>query len=315
MNNEVLVIGAGYMAKEYVKYLNFSKKRITLVGRKKKNLNFLKKKFNLSNTYSGGLKKENLLNKNFKYAIVAVNERFASKVTKILIENKVNNILIEKPGAKNLKELLNLSMLAKKNRCNVYLAYNRRFYESINEVIKIIKKDKGILSANFSFTEWTSKISKAGFEKYLKKNWFYFNSLHLIDLIFFLIGKPKKINSNSSFFSKEFKNNIFTGMGISRNNVPFSYHSNWLSSGSWLINLYTKKRKIILSPLEEIKLQKVNSLLVKKHLFKKKYDTKFKAGIGLMLNDFFSKRSKMIKLSDYIKDFKYYSKICGFNFD
>tara|TARA_X000000950_G_scaffold288686_1_gene406750 strand:- start:3201 stop:4148 length:948 start_codon:yes stop_codon:yes gene_type:complete len=314
MKSEVLVIGAGYMAQEYVKYLKFLKKEITLIGKRKKNVSYLKHKFKLSNTHSGGLKRKNLSSKNFKYAIVAVNEKFAAKVIKLLIQNKVKNILIEKPGAKNINELIHLNKLSKKNNCNIFLAYNRRFYESIKEVNKIIKKDKGILSADFSFTEWTKKISKAGFEKYLKKNWFYFNSLHLIDLIFFLIGNPKKINSNSYFFNKEFKNTIFTGNGVSTKNIPFSYHSNWISSGSWMINLYTKKRKIILSPLEEIKFQEINKLEIKKHFFKKKYDIKFKAGIGLMLNIFFAEKSNLLKLNHYLKNFKYYSRICGFNF-
>jgi predicted dehydrogenase len=314
MKNEVLVVGAGYMAQEYIKYLKFLKKKITLIGKTKEKVNSLKLKFNLSSTYSGGLKNKNLSGKDFKYAIVAVNEKFAAKVIKLLIQNRVKNILIEKPGAKNINELINLNKLSKKNKCNIYLAYNRRFYESIEEVNKIIKKDKGILSADFSFTEWTKKISKAGFEKYLKKNWFYFNSLHLIDLIFFLIGKPKKINSNSYFFTKEFKNNIFTGNGISTKNIPFSYHSNWISSGSWMINLYTKKRKIILSPLEEIKFQEINKLKIKKHFFKKRYDIKFKAGLGLMIDVFFTKKSNLLKLNDYLRNFKYYSRICGFNF-
>ena len=43
-------------------------------------------------------------------------------------------------------------------KCKVYIAYNRRFYENIKIIKKIALSDGGILSANFSFTEWIDKI-------------------------------------------------------------------------------------------------------------------------------------------------------------
>ena len=252
---KILIVGAGYMADNYLKFLKSKKHEIILVGKRKK-YSHIKKRYQLNETFVGGLENFSFRDKKLDKAIVAVNEKYAFKVTKILIKNRIKNILIEKPGAKNLNELVKLDAFSKKVGCKIYCAYNRRFYENITLVKKFTQRQGGILSANFSFTEWTDKIRKGKFENYLKFKWFYFNSLHLIDLCFFIIGKPKKYFSIVKGYNKEFNNNIFTGSGISVKNIPFSYHSNWLSSGRWEINLYTKKGKFLLAPLEDIKFQK-----------------------------------------------------------
>jgi len=310
----VLIIGAGYMAQNYINYFIKKKFSITVVGNKKNNIDFYKTKKNKIKIIYGGLENFKIKKKSFRYAIVAVNEKNILKVTKILIKKNIKNILLEKPGAKNLRELNQINKLSMSKKCKVYIAYNRRFYENIKIIKKIALSDGGILSANFSFTEWIDKIKKLNFEKYLTQKWFFYNSLHLIDLVFFLIGNPKKLFTHSSHVDKHFNKTSFVGSGITIKKILFSYHSNWSSAGRWEINLYTKKRRIILSPLEEIKIQNKNTINVNNIQFKKKFDNVFKPGISLMINSFLKDKKDLPILKTYIKNFRLYKKIAGYNF-
>jgi len=45
---------------------------------------------------------------------------------------------------------------------------------------------------------------------------------------------------------------IFVGSGITENNIPFSYHADWNSSGGWGIEVMTKENAYRLIPLEDL---------------------------------------------------------------
>ena len=212
----ILIVGAGYMAQEYCNYLVTTKNFLTIIGRKKNKINLDEKKYKNVKVLYGGIEKSQLDLKQFTHAIIAVNEKNCFPIVSLLIKNKIKNILVEKPGAKNIYELKKMQKIVLQSKSKIYIAYNRRFYESIKFVKDLIKKDKGIISASFSFTEWIDKIKSAKFEKYLMKKWFYFNSLHLIDLIFYLIGDPKLIFSKSDKKNKNFTKSLYLGFGISK---------------------------------------------------------------------------------------------------
>ena len=190
LKKNLLIVGAGYMAEEYIKTLNNLKLNYDLVGNKKKNVNKLSKKYGKP-FYFGGIKNYKI-KKIYTHCIICVNEDkiFSSLVS--VVNKGIKNILIEKPGGNNFYEIKKIRNIAIKKKTNIFVGYNRRFYENIFYVKKIIKKDGGIISADFSFTEWTDKIKKLKYKNDIFRKWFYFNSLHIIDLIFHLIGKPKK---------------------------------------------------------------------------------------------------------------------------
>ena len=58
-----------------------------------------------------------------------------------------------------------------------------------------IKRDGGVKSFNFDFTEWTNKVGKLVTNKKVLKNWFLLNSTHVVDLAFYLGGVPKNMTS------------------------------------------------------------------------------------------------------------------------
>jgi len=309
LKKNTLIVGAGYMAQEYIKTFNRLKINYDLIGNKEKKVKILSKKYGKL-FHFGGIKNYNV-KKTYSHCVICVNE---DKIFYSLIDvlNKgIKNILIEKPGGNNFNEIKKIKNAAKKYKSNVYIAYNRRFYENIFFIKKIIKKDGGVISADFSFTEWTDKIKKLKYKNDIFRKWFYFNSLHIIDLIFHLIGKPKKMSSYSGNVLFPFKNSTFVGSGFTEKKIYFSYHSNWNSAGRWGINLYTKNKKIILSPIEKIFVQKKNSLDVTEMKFKKIFDNKLKPGLAKMILEFtLNKKKKTIETyNDYCKCLPIYEKI------
>ena len=311
---KVLLVGAGYMAEEYIKVLNHLRIDFDLVGNGKKKVKNLEKIYN-GNFFWGGIEKFNF-KKKYTHCAICVNEKKIYKVVRSITKNNIKNILIEKPGGDNLLEIKKISHLSKLKNLNIYIGYNRRFYESTLFLKKKIAQDKGIISADFSFTEWTDKILKLKYKRDIYRKWFYFNSLHVIDLVFYIIGLPKKINSLSGNNLPPFTKSTFVGSGITEKNIFFSYHSNWNSAGRWSVNIYTKKNRIILSPLEKVLIQKKNHIAIKEIKFKKKYDDKFKPGIGYMLETFIIKKNKksLQTYKNYAKNFSYYEKISLFPF-
>ena len=309
LKKNVLIVGAGFMANEYLKTLQILSVNYDLVGNRKKNVKNLEKKFKKT-FYFGGI--ENFKSEKFySHCVICVNEDKILKSIISVLNKGIKNILVEKPGGNSLKEIKKITNISKKYKAKIFIAYNRRFYESIFQVHKIIKKDKGIISADFSFTEWTDKIKKFNYKNEIYKKWFFFNSMHIIDLVFYLIGKPKELSSYSGYPLFPFKNSTFVGSGVSEKNIFFSYHSNWNSAGRWAINLYTRNKRIILSPLEKIYIQKKNSVNLKEIKFKKKFDHKYKPGLANLLIEFIFSRKKIILQSypDYSKCFSIYEKI------
>ena len=66
---------------------------------------------------------------------------------------------MEKPGGINYTEINELENIVKEE-VELFVAYNRRFYQSVLQAKEEIEKDGGALSARFEFTEWSHVIEK-----------------------------------------------------------------------------------------------------------------------------------------------------------
>jgi hypothetical protein len=72
-------------------------------------------------------------------------------------------------------------------------------------------------------------------------------------MAFDIIGFPKEITSvQSGIIDWHNSGSIFTGCGISENNIPFTYHADWDSGGRWGIEVFTKENSYSLIPLEQL---------------------------------------------------------------
>jgi len=182
---------------------------------------------------------------------------------------------------------------------------------------KIIQEDGGCFTAQFDFTEWSHVIEKIDMPSELKENWFLANSTHVIDLAFYLIGKPTEMYAQHQGELSWHKPSKFSGSGITDRNVLFHYGANWESAGRWGIEITTAKRKLIFCPLERLKIQKKGTIdIVTLENIDYKKDQDFKAGIYNQTKTFIHGEMDGLKpLREQVLDFKYYNKILGKNID
>ena len=308
--NKIWLIGLGKMSYEYAKVLSSLKLNFDTIARSK---NKISKKYHKNIYYNGlrdFLKKQN---KPAEYAIIAVSVEELFNVSKILIQFGVKNILLEKPGSLTIKNLNLLLSKSKNYKTSIYIAYNRRYYQSIEQIKSLYLKNNNILSVDFNFTEIKNRFLNK-FPDEVLDNWLIVNSSHVLDLVFYLIGIPKKINCFTyvpNYYKK--KPSIFIGNGLSKKNIPFSYHSNWSSPGNWSISIMTNEYRIVLNPIEEIKIQKIGKFKIEDVNINKSIDKKFKPGLYNMVDDFIfkTKKSKLPTLKEHIINFKYFKKIAN----
>jgi len=305
------LIGSGNMANEYFKVLKSLKANVKIIGRGIKSARHFSKK-NKTTVFSGGIKKNLKLFKTPEQAIIATQEESLCEAACSLIRAGTKRVLLEKPGGINIVELKKIKKLSKKYNSKIFIAYNRRFYNSVLEAKRIIQRDKGILSVQFDFTEYSNIIAKLKRVPNVKKHWVLVNSAHVIDLVFYLTGNPKKfyyLNKDSIKWHPS--SAIFAGAGITSKKIIFSYHSNWRSQGRWGIELFTKKHKIVFRPLEEV--YTVNKNIPNYIKFKNNLDKKYKPGIYRQTKSFLENKDKSFcTIDEQINRFKLFYKIASY---
>lgn len=278
--NCILLVGAGGMALEYAKVLFAMNEKFVIVGRGEKSARSFTQLLG-QNVITGGINRW-IQKRNFTpdKAIVAVSGDQLGMVAINLLKIGVKSILLEKPGGYNFAEIRKVANESKKRSSQIYIAYNRRFYASTIAARKIIKKDGGVSSCFFEFTELGYLVLKLKNLDQIKKEWFLHNSTHVIDLAFFLSGKPEEM---STYVSGElsWSNNpsTYVGAGITDKGCLFSYHSNWNAPGRWNLEILTKKHRLIFKPMEKLHIQKIGSLEIKELVLDNGLDITFKPGL------------------------------------
>ncbi|MDP3731157.1 MAG: Gfo/Idh/MocA family oxidoreductase [bacterium] len=310
---KILLVGTGHMAKAYAQVLKAVKKDFFTVGRGDQSASAFEQATGRP-VARGGLK--NWLTENTDQvpstAIVAVDEEQLSPSARLLIQHGVKSILLEKPGGLNRPDLEKTQRIAEKKKARVFVAYNRRFYASTLKAKEIIKKDGGVISFNFDFTERSSLIEKSNKPTLVKKEWLLANSSHVLDLAFFLGGKPKKINSYlAGGLSWHPRASVYAGAGISQSKALFSYHANWASAGRWSVEIMTSKHKLIFRPLEKLHIQKTGSMDIEEVKINDQLDIKFKPGLYRLVESFLTSQNNLPSIIEQVKNLKYYNLIDG----
>ena len=269
-NKSVAIIGSGFMANHYSLVLaKIGIHDVEIVGRTKKSVKLISEKYNFKSIhqdYKNGIK---LLSKK-DLVIVTTPIQDIISATKLAIKYGQKNILIEKPGSLYSNELLKLNKIKKSKK--IFVGYNRLFYPNLQKLFQLTKKDGGISSCNFTFTEWIDRIDFKKYPKSVSSRWGIANSLHVISMAFRLIGMPKKITCfRSGKLPWHETGSVFVGCGISKHNIPFSYNADWSSSGRWGIEVTTKKNAYRLIPLEKLYRCPRNSTTWSSVTFTRKY--------------------------------------------
>lgn len=284
----IWIIGAGTIAKEYAKVLSALHKEYIVIGRSKESAERFENETGHS-VERGGLSAflENIPDQSLpSHVIVAVDVTQLADITAELIKRNISYILTEKPGFAEVSELDKFNSLLGNSKSKVFLAYNRRFYASVIAAEKIIKEDGGLLSFHFEFTEWEKSVLSDPRDRKVLDNWFYANSTHVVDLAFYLGGFPKRISSYTSGKIDWYKHSTFVGAGETVNGILFSYCANWYAPGRWAVELMTSKHRIYLKPMEKLQIQKLNSVTVESVEIDDRLDKEFKPGFYLQTKSF-----------------------------
>lgn len=307
------LIGSGIMAIDYVSVLKNLKQPFDVIGRGQGSALLFKKKTGI-NVITGGIKAYLKKTSGPEAAIVAVGVEQLADVAKDLINSGTKHILLEKPGALNFKEIKLLNSLANKKKAKVYIAYNRRFYQPVQQMLKLIKKNEKILSVNFEFTEWAHVIKPLKFGKGVKKHWLVANSSHVIDLAFYLCGKPKDWKCwNTGSINWHPSSARFCGSGITDKGIIFSYLSDWQAPGRWSLELLTNKNRFVFKPMEELKVIKLGSVSIETLESKNKIDKNYAPGLFLQTKNFIEKKDSIFcTLTEQTENMKIYSKMAGY---
>lgn len=276
----VWLIGAGPMAQEYVKVLKNINNDYLIVGRSQKSCDEIRANTN-AQVIEGGYNQFLASNPDCaEFAIICLQVHQLAECATQLMEYGVKHILLEKPAGNSKEEMQSLAELEAKHSAKLFVAYNRRFYSSVDKAKEIIEQDGGLSSCHFEFTEWWHRIKDLDKPAEVFDKWLIGNSSHVIDMAFHLIGSPKEISCYSSGSVEHHnKSGVFVGSGISERNVLFSYIADWSAPGRWSIELLTPKHRIILKPLEEVKVIKLGTVNEEAVVIDDVLDKKFKPGL------------------------------------
>lgn len=310
MAKKILLVGAGPMAVDYFKVLKALNYEVTVVGRSEKSALDFESKTG-QKAFAGGL--TSFLKSSaseFEAAIVAVGVEQLASATAELINHDVRSILVEKPAGMNRKEIEDLAILATSKKADVFVAYNRRFYSSVLKAEEIIKTDGGVSSFNFEFTEWAHVIEPLQKAPGVKETWLLANSTHVIDLAFYIGGKPAVMNSYTSGQLSWHKHSVYSGAGRSVTGALFSYQANWEAPGRWVLEVLTKNSRLIFKPMEELQIQVKGSVAINKVEIDNTLDTQFKPGLHRQTEAFLVKEySKLKSITQQLEDAKIYEQI------
>lgn len=311
-NQRVLVVGAGNMAKEYCKVLDALRYEPLVIGRGKESAAKLENEMRV-NVLRGGIEKNiGEIHNIPEYAVVACSVEELAHSTRVLLENDVKNILVEKPAALYRRDLEEIEALTREKKANVYVAYNRRFYASTEEAQRIIAKDGGVLSFSFEFTEWGHDIKKTSHSNEVKENWFLANSSHVVDLAFYLGGFPREMScyiAGSLDWHK--RAGIYAGAGVSEQGALFSYQANWGAPGRWAVEVLTAHHRLYFKPMEKLQIQEMGTVAVNFAELDDRLDITYKPGIYKQMESFLNGKpdGKKLSISEQMAHMTFYEKI------
>jgi len=307
----IILIGAGEISKDYAKVLKDLGQDFEVISRSKKPLEYFNEKYK-STVHHGGIENYNFDNKIITHAIVATPIESLYEVGRKLISKGIKNILLEKPGPISKTELKRLQSVASKNGVNIYIAFNRRFYQSVIFLKKILLKER-ILGINFEITEWPSTIDDTKYSDDVLNKWILSNSSHVIDTVLSIGGKFKELNSYQSGSSIKWHpaGDTFIGSGITEKNIPFTYFGYWNSAGRWGIEIFTDNGKFILKPLESLQYQEKNTVQVSEYPgINYELDKLYKPGLYLQTKAFlYDKSPDICSIQEQLDNFDLYKEI------
>jgi predicted dehydrogenase len=199
--------------------------------------------------------------------VVAVDEPAAPAAVARLVERGARHVLVEKPGALSSADLRELARAT--TGASVFVGYNRRFYPSVDRARALIEEDGGPLAVAFEFTEIESRVladaARRDLGSEVLSRWGAANSLHVIDLAFHLGGAPEELAANrAGSLDWHPAGAVFAGRGRTDRGALFVYLATWSGAGRWAVEVTTRRRRLVLRPLETLQQQARDSFALER---------------------------------------------------
>jgi hypothetical protein len=242
----LVIIGTSKIIEEHIKCLVKLKFKILAIcsSRKKStNLSYLSKKYKIKNSFDNYIDCEKFLgtnNKDFAFFLGPRIKDTENILLKCLKYKK--KVFIEKPITKDL----NFIKKIKNYNNNIFVGYNRIFYQNIAYIKKNICDKKNL------FIE----VSCPENNKYDIST----NSCHIISILFYLFGKIEIINIQRNV------NYILIIAKIKLKGL-ITIRFNFNSSENFSINIIDKTKLYILKPIENLNVYD-KIMIIKKNNFK-----------------------------------------------
>lgn len=311
---QVWLIGSGTMAVAYAAVLKELAVDLTVVGRGTASADAFTQATGL-NVVRGGVQQALAAASVMPdAAIVAVGVEMLFETAHALVAAGVKSILIEKPGALYQDQLIALRDLALRQGSDVRIGYNRRHFASTIQALAMAQVDGGFTSCTFEFTEWGHEIETLVKGEGVKERWLLSNSSHVIDLVFFLIGRPQKLNTQvSGSLDWHPSGSRFVGSGESDRGIPFSYHANWDAPGRWGVELLSRNYRYIFRPMEALHVMRRGSIAIEAVPLDNALDLQFKPGLMRQTRDFLEgHRVQICSLDEQLLVWEDYCRIAGY---
>jgi predicted dehydrogenase len=313
----ILVVGCGQMAEDYAKVLVSLGLPFSVSGRGMEKVNAFSQKYPEAQVMGGGVSAYLASREVPEYAIVAVNVPALAETTSLLVNAGVRHVLVEKPAGVSTAEIAEINALAMEKGASVYVAYNRRFYASVDLAREIILKDGGVISAQFEFTEWVHVVEKVLVDPITLSRLVLANSTHVIDLFVHLCGRPRTLHADvcGNPIPWHPAGSIFVGSGRTSRDIPFTYHANWQAPGRWALELLTASHRLYFKPMEKLMVQQKGSVRIEEVEGDYSVDVNFKPGLLRQVEAFVygKNREYLCAISEHLMNFPAYEKIAGYD--
>lgn len=306
-----LLIGAGPIGTEYVKSLIVNGINFEVYTRSEETA----EKLLLTTGKKAITGRQGLLDlKRYESVIICTPAETLFHLTKKCLDAGVQKILLEKPGLLNSTECKLLEKDYGQQIDKVLVAYNRRFYPSVEKLDKLTNGGSDILSIHGDFTELYHNILESNrFSTNVLQHWGIANSSHVLDLVQYFAGNFQQLKrNNQGSLRPHFGAAYMSAIGITDKEVQVSLRADWRSAGRWGLWVYTHDAVYILQPLEKLFKMKKGEFSVEE-IEITDVTQSIKLGIHGVCTAFVSEAEdkRLIPLKDQIKHILAYEFITG----
>ncbi len=300
MMKSISIIGAGNMAREYLKVLQDLNhcKVLGIFSRSRNKALEISREFNIG--YVASSVSDLYEKTKSDMVIICVNEESTLEVAKEVF-NFAWASLFEKPFGINPTQTELISSYANDAKnLNIYIALNRRYYETTTCIQAQLDKISDRRVININDQEDTVSAKSSGRSDLEIKYWHYLNAIHIIDfaLIFGRGDVTDVIQSSTDLADKEFVKNAIIHFSSGDKAI---YQCLWNRPSPWFVTVSVSTRRFIMQPLESC-YETTQEDRSPKKLIESTYDKEYKPGLYNMINlflDYEKNKSQLVTIKKY----------------